>query len=53
MIVPLSLIAAWLLAPVLAEAALPRGKWILGSSNSILAGTPVENVMAMYDARGH
>ncbi len=36
----------------LMEEALPKGRWILGSSNSILAGTPAENVMAMYHAAG-
>ncbi len=29
---------------------LSRGRWILGSANTILPGTPVENVMAMYEA---
>jgi len=33
----------------LTEKVLPRGRWILGSSNTILPKTPVENVLAMYE----
>jgi len=36
----------------LIEKALPMGRWILGSSNTILPKTPVENVLAMYEAAG-
>ena len=36
----------------LMEKALPGGRWILGSSNTILPKTPVENVLAMYEAAG-
>lgn len=35
---------------VLMAQALPTGRWILGSSNTVMVKTPVENVMAMYDA---
>ena len=31
----------------LSERVLPQGRWIIGSSNTILPGTPVKNVMAM------
>lgn len=34
----------------LCRLALPHGRWILGSANTILPGTPVDNVMAMYEA---
>lgn len=37
-------------AAQLRERALPHGRWILGSANTILPGTPVDNVLAMYEA---
>jgi len=36
----------------LMEQALPRGRWILASANSTLAGTPVRNVIAMLEEGG-
>lgn len=33
----------------LSEQALPRGRWILGSANTILPDTPVANAMAMVE----
>ncbi len=34
----------------LAEKAVPHGRWIVGSANAVLPGTPPENVWAMLEA---
>ena len=36
----------------LMEQVLPHGRWILASSNSVLAGTPVRNVVGMLEEGG-
>ncbi len=36
----------------LRERLLPHGRWVVASANSVIAGTPAPNVIAMYDGAG-
>jgi len=36
----------------LRERVLPHGRWVVASANSVIATTPVHNVLAMYDGAG-